>query len=86
MEVFPFSGFAEFGHQKKNSCQTLLAGIEKLIDKIGLSAYAACQEKFHEEVGEHGLVMHYASHLFPGYLERRTRIDGRGRRQTWTRN
>jgi len=28
--------FAEFRHQKQNSCQTLFAGVEKLIDKISL--------------------------------------------------
>jgi len=33
-----------FGHQKKNSCQTLFAGIEKLTGKICLHFSAMSQE------------------------------------------
>ena len=32
---------AEFGHQQKNSGQTFLTGIEKLINKIGLDPHTA---------------------------------------------
>jgi len=42
---FRFSRLAKFGQQQENSCQTLFAGVEKLIDKIGLGSHAAGQQK-----------------------------------------
>jgi len=43
-ELCWFSRFAVFSHQKKESCQALLAGVEELIDEVGLGSYAASQK------------------------------------------
>ena len=40
---FRFSGFAEFRHEQQDSCQSLFAVIEKLIDKIRLRTHTASQ-------------------------------------------
>jgi hypothetical protein len=40
-QCFGLSRLAEFGHQKKNSRQTLFTGIEKLIDKVSLGSHTA---------------------------------------------
>jgi hypothetical protein len=36
---------AKFRHQQQNPRQTLFAGVEQLIHKIGLDAHAAGQQK-----------------------------------------
>ncbi len=64
------AGLAKFRHQQQNPCQTPFAGIEKLINQVGLNAHAARQEKLHEQVGELMLLMHDADHLFARDLER----------------
>jgi len=43
---FRLPRLAIFGHQQKNSRQTPLAGVEKLIDQIGLGSHTPGQEKF----------------------------------------
>ena len=70
-EGVPFSRLAKFGHQKENPRQALFAGIEELIDEIGLGAHTAGQQKFEKEVGEGSFVVHHADHLIPPNLERR---------------
>jgi hypothetical protein len=34
--LFGFASLAYLRHQEKNACQTLLAGVEELVDKTGL--------------------------------------------------
>ncbi len=36
---FRFSRFSKFGHQQENSRQALFAGVEKLIDEVGLDSH-----------------------------------------------
>jgi len=67
---FGLAGLAKFRHQKQNPGQTFFAGVEELIDKIGLNAHAARQQKLHEEVQEGMLFMHDANHLVSSNLER----------------
>jgi DNA topoisomerase I len=81
-EGFRFTRLAEFRHQQENPRQALFAGVEKLIDKIGLGSHAAGQQESQKEIGERRFVMHYAAHLLPCYLKRHARVDGRCRRQT----
>ena len=40
-----FPRLPKFGHQQVNSRQALFAGVEKLIDEIGLDPHAACQQE-----------------------------------------
>ena len=61
---------AEFGHQQKDSRQALLAGVEELIDQIGLGAHAAREQKLQEQVGERMFLVHDADHLVPLDLQR----------------
>ena len=75
---FRFSRIAEFGNQQEDPRQTLFAGVEKLINKIGLDPHAADQEKLREEIGDRILLMHHAKHLSPLDFERS------GRRQAQT--
>ena len=42
---FRFSRLAKLRQQQENPRQTLFAGVEKLIDEIGLGPYAADQQK-----------------------------------------
>jgi hypothetical protein len=42
---FRFSRLAKFRQQQENSRQSLFAGVEKLIDKIGLGSHAADQQE-----------------------------------------
>ena len=80
-QCFLFPRLAEFGYQQKNPRQTLFAGVEKLIDKIGLGAHTAGQQESHEQIGEGMLLVYRADHLLPLYLERRTSGDSRRSRQ-----
>jgi hypothetical protein len=63
---------------KKNSRQALFAGVEKLINKVGLDSHAAGQKKRHEEVGDGMLLVHHTQHLISLNLERCTSGDGSG--------
>ena len=42
---FRFSRLAKFRQQQENSRQSLFAGVEKLIDKIGLGSHAPDQQE-----------------------------------------
>ena len=44
--------FSEFRHNQKNPRQTLLAGVEKLVDKVGLGSQAAGRQESEEYVRE----------------------------------
>ena len=59
------AGLAELRHQEQNPRQPLLAGVEELIDQIGLGAHAARQQKLEEQVGELVLFVDDAEHLVP---------------------
>src|ERR1700683_4236680 len=67
---------AEFRHQQENPREALFAGIEKLIDKIGLDAHAADQQKLEEYVGKGWLVVHHANHFISANLQRGAGADG----------
>src|ERR1039457_6803399 len=84
-KLFRFAGLSKLRHQQENSGQTLFAGVEELIDKIGLSLDAADQQKLQEQVGEVMFLVHHADHLFPLYLERGAGSYGGGRGQTQPR-
>src|ERR1700722_14092834 len=60
---------AKLRHQEKNARQALFAGVEELVDKIGLRANAACQKKLQEQVGEVMLLVHHADHFPARNLE-----------------
>ena len=79
-EGFRFARLAEFRHQQENPRQALFAGVEELIDKIGLGSHAAGQQKLEEYVGECRLVMHHSDHFVSADLERCAGVHGsRGR-------
>src|ERR1035437_2188518 len=77
-EGFRLPRLPKLRHQQENPCQTLLAGVEQLIDQIGLGPHAAGQQELQEDVGEGWFIMHHADHLLPRYLERCTDDNGRG--------
>jgi hypothetical protein len=72
------SRLTKFGHQQENSRQTPFAGVEKLIDKIGLGSHAPGQQEFQVHFGEGMLLVHHADHLSPLYPERCTGGNGAG--------
>jgi hypothetical protein len=65
---------AKLGHQEENPRQTLFAGVEKLIDKIGLGSHAPDQQEFQVHLREGMLLVHQADHLSPLYPERCTGV------------
>ena len=69
-EGFRFAGLAEFRHQKENPRQALFAGVEELIDKVGLGSHAAGQQELEKQISECGFVMHYPNHFASADLER----------------
>jgi len=75
-EALRFTGLTKFGHQQENPRQTLFAGVEKLIDKIGLGSHTSGQQEFQEPFGEGVLLVHYADHLLPFYAEHYTNGSG----------
>ena len=58
-----------FGHQEKNSGQTFLTGVEKLIDKVGLAPHTSRQQELQEQIRELMFLVHYPDHLLTAYLE-----------------
>ncbi len=56
------AGLAEVGHEEEGSGQAFFAGVEELVDEIGLGTHAAVKEEVHEEVGERMLLMEDANH------------------------
>ena len=76
---FRFARLTILGHKEKNSGQTLLTGIEELIDEVGLAPHTSRQQKLYEQVRELMFAVHYTDHLFPAYFERRAGGDSGGR-------
>src|ERR1039458_1226418 len=81
-EGFRFTQLAKIRHQQENSRQTLFAGVEELVDKIGLGAHAAGQQKRQKQVGKGMLFMNHASHLLSSRSEER-RVGKEGRSRWW---
>ena len=77
-QALQLTWLTKFGHQQENPRQSLFAGVEKLIDKIGLGSHAPGQQEFQEHFGERVLLVHHADHLFPFYAERTTEGSGSG--------
>jgi len=75
-ESFRFAGLAEFSHQKQDAGQPFLAGVEELIDEVGLGAHAAGQQELEEYICECRLLMHYSNHFISADHERRTGVHG----------
>ncbi len=73
-----FAGFSEFGHEEEDSGEAFFAGVEELIDEIGLGSHAAGEEKGEEQVGEGVLFVHDADHLGAVDAEGVTGCDGGG--------
>ena len=51
-EGFGFAGLAEFGHEEEGAGEAFFAGVEELVDEVGLGLHAAGEEEVEEEVGE----------------------------------
>ena len=68
---FCFSRLAKLRQQQEDPRQTLFAGVEKLIDKIGLGSHATRQEELQEQVGERMLLVKNTDDLSPLNLESR---------------
>ena len=79
-----FARLAKLRHQQEDSGETLLAGVEELIDEVGLNAHAAGQQVCNEDISKSVLLMHHADHLTPFNLERGTVGNRRCGRQTQT--
>ena len=62
-ERFRLAGRSIFGHDEKRARQAPLAGVEKLIDQIGLSPDAAHYHEFEKEVSEAMFFPDGADHL-----------------------
>jgi len=77
-----FARSSELRHQQENACQTPFAGVEELVDEVCLGSHAAGQQKFQEQVRKLVLLVHYANHLFPAYLQCGAGGDRLGRGQT----
>ena len=77
-QVFPISRLTKFSQDQENSGQTPFAGVEKLIDKIGLGSHAPDQQEFQVHIGEGMLLVHHADHLSPLYPECCTGGNGVG--------
>ena len=60
-----FAGLAEFRHDQESSRKPFFAGIEKLVDKIGLSPHASREKELKEHVSDGWFVMHHAGHFIP---------------------
>ena len=58
------------------------AGVEKLIDEIGLSSHTTGEQKLQEQIGKGVLFVHNANHFRPLDLECSTGGNGRGRGQS----
>ena len=67
---FVSTWFPELGHQQEDPRKAFFAGIEELIDKIGLGSHAARQQEFEEQVGKCRFVMHHANHFASADFER----------------
>ena len=53
----------EVSQEQKDAGQPLLAGVEELIDQIGLDPRIPCQQKSHEDISERLFLMQLPDHL-----------------------
>jgi hypothetical protein len=77
-ERFGFAWLAELRHQQQDAGKALLAGVEELVDEIGLGPHSAGEQELEEEVGEAMLLVHDADHLVAPDPERGAGGDGGG--------
>jgi hypothetical protein len=75
---FGLAGFTEFGHEKEGAGEALFAGVEELVDEVGLGLHAAGEEETKEEVRERVVVVEGLDHLFAIDLGGDTGCDGGG--------
>src|SRR5271157_4498815 len=73
-----FAFLAELGQQQQNPRQPLFAGIEKLINQIGLDASVAGKQKGDEHIRQRVFLVKYADHFHLADLEQCT-LGHRGR-------
>src|SRR5271154_1586178 len=78
---FWFSRLAKLRQQQEDPRQTLFAGVEKLIDKIGLGSHATRQQELQEQVGELMLLVKNTDDLPPLNLESQAGGNRSGSRQ-----
>jgi len=76
-EGFRFARLAEFRHQEENPRQTLFAGVEELVDKVGLGSHAAGQKELEKQISECGFVVHHSNHFASTDLKRCTGVHCR---------
>ena len=79
-ESFRFSCFAKLRHQQQDACQAFFAGVEELVDKVGLDSHAARQQELQEQIGEGMFLVHDADHFRSFDFERCAGGDCRGSR------
>jgi hypothetical protein len=75
---FGLAGLAEFGHEEEGAGEAFFAGVEELVDEVGLSFHAASKEEAEEEVGEGVVLVEGADHLVAIDLHGNARGDGGG--------
>lgn len=62
-EGLGLTGLAVVGHEKKYAGEAAFAGVEELIDEIGLNTNAAGEHELEEEIGERSLLMQDLKHV-----------------------
>ena len=72
------AGLAELRHQQQDAGEAFLAGVEELVDQIGLGPHSASEQELDEEVGKAMLLVHDADHLVASNPERGACSDGSG--------
>src|ERR1035437_8570783 len=68
-QLFRFTWLAKLRHQQEYPRQMFFAGVEELVDKIGLDAHTTSKKKFDEYLGEGMFLVHHTEHFLPLYLE-----------------
>ncbi len=77
-EGFGLAGFAEFGHEEEGAGEAFFAGVEELVDEVGLGLHAAGEQEAEEGVGEGGVVVEGLDHLIAIDLHGGAGGDGGG--------
>jgi len=67
--------FAKLRHQQENPRQKSCAGVEEMIEKVGLRSHGV-KKKFDEYLEEGRLLVHRAEHLLSLYLQCRAVVNG----------
>ena len=68
-EGFGLAGLAELGHEEECAGEAFFAGVEELVDEVGLGAHAAGEKEAKEEVGEGVVVVEGLDHFVAVDLE-----------------